>query len=231
MTPMDGPLVSCTGVSKWYGDVPALLDVSLEIPEGQAVALFGSNGAGKTTLLRLLATLARPTEGEIAIAGANAVEDDAAVRGVIGFVGHEPGIYADLTVVENLRFFGKLYGVTAIDDRVDDLIRSIGLQRFRRQRARTLSRGTRQRLGLARALLHDPRLLLLDEPDTGLDAEARRFVEGALAKSGRTTIFATHDRAWGARVADRMIVLDRGRIAFDGPAADGVTTLVPRATA
>lgn len=219
---MTGRGIACARLSKWYGEAPALLDLTFAIPRGGRAALFGSNGAGKTTLLRILATLLSPSEGSATIEGLDIQEDDAGVRRQIGFVGHEPGVYGDLTAEENLRFFARLYRVPSAAARVDEMLRASGLQRARRQRARTLSRGMRQRLALGRALLADPPVLLLDEPDTGLDADAREFVENAVRVPGRTTLFATHDRRWGTLLADRLLVLDAGRLEYDGPSAEWV---------
>ena len=207
--------IQCTGVSKWFGESPALVGVDFAVETGSRVALFGGNGAGKTTLLRLIATLATPSEGVISLGGFDTSRDAGRARSWLGFVGHEPGIYGDLTVEENLEFFGRLYGVPGLRPRVKEMIEAVGLWRARRQRARTLSRGMRQRLGIARALLPEPSILLLDEPDTGLDLEATAFVERVMLTPHRTTLFATHDRAWGERLAERVLVLERGRLVED----------------
>ncbi len=208
---MPDAAIECRGIARWYGERPALLAVSFAAGEGRRVAVFGSNGAGKSTLLRIVATLLTPTEGAVLLCGIDVARDGAGARRLLGFVGHEPGIYGDLTAEENLRFFARLGGVrdAAI---VGRLLKRAGLQGARDQRARTLSRGQRQRLGRARALVADPAILVLDEPDTGLDAEATGLVEEVIAVDRRTTLFATHDRAWGSRIADDVLVLDRGRL-------------------
>lgn len=208
---MPDAAIECRGLARWYGERPALLAVSFEVAEGQRLAVFGSNGAGKSTLLRIVATLLTPTEGSVFLHGVDIARDGAGARRLLGFVGHEPGIYGDLTAEENLRFFARLGGVRE-SDAVSRMLKRAGLHGARRQRARTLSRGQRQRLGLARSLITDPAILVLDEPDTGLDAEATGLVEEVIGADKRTTLFATHDRDWGSRIADDVLVLDRGRL-------------------
>lgn len=214
---MPDAAIESRGLARWYGERPALLAVSFTVVEGQRLAVFGSNGAGKSTLLRIVATLLTPTEGSVLLHGVDVTHDGAAARRLLGFVGHEPGIYGDLTAEENLRFFARLGGVRQADA-VGQLLRRAGLHGARRQRARTLSRGQRQRLGLARALVTDPAILILDEPDTGLDAEATALVEEVIGADRRTTLFATHDREWGMRLAEEVLVLDRGRVVERRPA-------------
>jgi heme exporter protein A len=219
--------VECAGVSRWFGESPALVAVSFSINAGERVALFGANGAGKTTLLRLLATLLTPSEGRIIIGGFDVEQAGARARSRLGFVGHEPGLYGDLTAEENLLFFAQLYGIHAARDRVRALLEATGLTRARRQRARTLSRGTRQRVALARALLPDPAILVLDEPDTGLDSEAKAFVEAVVSRPGTTSLFATHDRAWGETLATRVLELEDGRLVADRLPGAGEPNVVP----
>jgi heme exporter protein A len=214
--------VVAEGVRKTFDLKPVLRGVSLTVAPGATVALVGPNGAGKTTFLRILATLARPTAGEITIDGLDIRRDAQAIRQRIGFAGHIPLLYDELTAEENLLFFARMYGVQDRQARVDTLLDQVGLRLKAKDRVRNLSRGQAQRLALARALLHDPRLLLLDEPDAGLDEQGIALLEGVLrerAVAGQTTILTTHDLAWGLRVADRAVALVAGRVMYDGPAA------------
>jgi heme exporter protein A len=209
-------------VRKTFDLKPVLRGVSLTVAPGATVALVGPNGAGKTTFLRILATLARPTAGEIAIDGLDIRRDGPAIRQRIGFAGHIPLLYDELTAEENLLFFARMYGVRDGQARVGELLERVGLRLKAKDLVRNLSRGQAQRLALARALLHDPRLLLLDEPDAGLDEQAIALLEDILserAAAGQTTLFTTHDLAWGLRVADRAVALVAGRVSYDGPAA------------
>ena len=201
-------------LSKRYGRVAALRQVDIEIAPGERVALLGPNGAGKTTLLRLLSTLARPTAGQLLVQGYDARRQAGAIRGLVSLVGHRPFLYDELTAAENLRFRGRLHGVTDLPIRVGAMLGLVGLAERANQPTGTLSRGQQQRLAIAQALLTDPALLLLDEPDTGLDASGRAVLEQLLdPASGRTIVFSTHDREWAQRVASRTITLRDGRVA------------------
>jgi len=209
-------------VRKTFELKPVLHGVSLTIPTGATVALLGPNGAGKTTFLRILATLARPSAGEVAIDGLDLRRDTQAIRGRIGYLGHQPLLYDELTAEENLLFFARMHGVRDGQTRVGALLERVGLRLKAKDRVRDLSRGQTQRLALARALLHEPTLLLLDEPDAGLDEQGITLLEEILrerAEAGQTTILTTHDLAWGLRVADRAVALVTGRVVYDGPAA------------
>ena len=157
-------------VSKYFGDLAALAGAQLRVKPGEAILLYGPNGAGKTTLLRLLATLARPSEGEVLFGGENVRRHAARAKAAIGFVSHSTFLYGDLTVRENLRFFGTLYALPRLEKQIDAALESFALGDRARTPVRKLSRGLQQRVSLARAFLHDPQFLLLDEPFTGLDA-------------------------------------------------------------
>ncbi|MGH2468577.1 MAG: heme ABC exporter ATP-binding protein CcmA [Chloroflexota bacterium] len=204
------------GLTKRYGRVAALRQVDLCIAPGERVALLGPNGAGKTTLLRLLSTLARPTSGQLLVHGYDARRQAGVIRGLVSLVGHRPSLYDDLTAAENLRFRGRLHGVADLQAQARAALGLVGLAERSNQPAGTLSRGQQQRLAIAQALLTDPTLLLLDEPDTGLDASGRAVLEQLLdPASGRTIVFSTHDREWAERVASRTITLRDGRVAAE----------------
>ncbi|MGH2487615.1 MAG: heme ABC exporter ATP-binding protein CcmA, partial [Ktedonobacterales bacterium] len=215
--------VAVTRVGKLYDVRPALRDISFTIPVGGRVAMLGPNGAGKTTLLRILATLAKPSTGRLDIEGLDAVTEANEVRRVVGYVGHQPHLYDELTARENLLFFARMYGLRDGAQRAGKLLERVGLTAKAAQRVRTLSRGQAQRLALARGILHEPRLLLLDEPDTGLDDDANTLLAELIherAASGLTTVFTTHNLERGLLLGDTTLVLVGGRLAHAGPARD-----------
>ena len=202
-----------------YGATVALRGVDLAVPWGARLALLGPNGAGKSTLLRALATLTRPSGGEVRIGGCDPARDPFAAalsRRLIGVVAHQTYLYDDLTALENLRFYAALYGLRDPAGRAAELLDAVGLATKRDARARALSRGQQQRLTIARALLHDPPILLLDEPDTGLDLTAFGLLERLLLDrpGGRTIVLATHNLRLAARLCDSFAILDAGRLAY-----------------
>jgi len=206
--------ISARGLEKRFGHAIALRGVDLEIPAGASLAVLGPNGAGKTTLLRLVAGLVRPTAGSLRIAGHRAGARKARAR--VGWMGHATSLYAALTARENLIFAARLHGVSDVAQRVDALLAEVGLERAADRAAGGFSHGMAQRLSIARGLVHDPEVVLLDEPFNGLDrraaeALAERLV--GLRRGGRTLVLVTHDAQRAARVADSAIVLSDGRIA------------------
>jgi heme exporter protein A len=203
----DGAAIELEGLARAYGERVALAGVTLSLPPGRTLVVFGPNGAGKSTLLRVLATLLRPTEGVARVLGCALPDEAWAVRGRIGFLGHEPLLYRELTGRENLRFQARLFGVD--DERAEELLARLKLERRADDPVRTLSRGTVQRLAVARAVLHDPELLLLDEPRANLDPAASELVEPLLA--GRTRVITSHDPAGGLSEADLALGLRGGR--------------------
>jgi heme exporter protein A len=221
--PVVAPTLEIAGLERRYGERPALEGVTLELPAGETLAVLGPNGAGKTTLLRVLATLLRPHAGSARVLGARLPAEAWKVRARVGYVGHEPLVYRDLTVRENLRFYARLYGVE--DSRADELIAAVELAA--RDRARELSRGMLQRLAVARAVLHDPPLLLLDEPRAGLDPGAVELLEPLMgASSGRTRVIVSHDPESAVGEADCALGLRNGRQEFFGqPTAAAVRGL------
>ena len=211
--------LSVRGVTKFFGDFPAIRGVSLDVPRGATLALLGRNGAGKTTLLHMLAGLSQPTDGKIEVG----VSDGGDMRRRVGLVGHGLWLYDDLTAFENLRFFGQLYGVQDLPARTRKWLERVGLERFRDARVAGFSRGMRQRLAIARAFLHEPDLLLLDEPWTALDDRAIEFLSGLLrdaSAEGRTVVVCSHQLREALEIASQVAVLDRGRIAWRGPNDD-----------
>ena len=223
LTPIPGssptPVFDAERVTKHYRELPVVEEVSLRIHAGEIVCLLGPNGAGKTTLMRMAATLARPSSGTLRYRGIEAKRAVPAVRGRIGFASHHSLLYPDLTVAENLGFHLRLHGSRAD---LGAILERHGLDRVARVPARHLSRGTAQRAALARALLHGPDLLLLDEPFSGLDGGAAARLHNLLAdcrERGAAVLVTTHDVERGLGIADRAAVMHRGRILLDDPEA------------
>ena len=192
---------------------PALADVSFDLRWGSRTLLLGPNGAGKSTLLRVLATLSRPSAGQARVAGYGVTDEAGAVRQLIGYVGHQTYLYGDLTIDENLRFYSRLYGKSRSSDSIVSVVDKLELGPFLNQRVRTLSRGWQQRAALARALLHEPNILLLDEPDAGLDEAAASTLLDLLRHSDCTMLIATHSLERFEKLSTDVIRLDDGRIA------------------
>jgi heme exporter protein A len=219
--------VEARGLTKVYGRQRALAGVDITLRPGEAVALLGPNGAGKSTLVGILSTLLRPTAGEVRY-GDRGGHDDDELRGAIGVVAHESLCYGDLTGRENLLLFGRLYGVPDAQGRADEMLRRVGLAGdAERRAARTYSRGMLQRLAVARALVHRPALLLLDEPFTGLDRAGVELLATLLKEErarGAILVVVTHDFDAVASLIDRVVVLARGKIARDTPAPHARST-------
>ena len=214
------PLLEARNLEKWFGHLPAVRGISFTLSPGEFVTLFGPNGAGKTTLLRMLAGSLRPTRGELVFAGSDEEDRDVRWRRRIGVLSHQTYLYGYLTAEENLRFFGKLYGLSRLEERIDSLLGEVGLRDRAGDQVRVFSRGMQQRLALARTLLHDPQLVLLDEPYTGLDPHAARMLRGVLEKlrDGERTVFlVTHNISQGLELADRVVVQAGGRWVSDEP--------------
>ena len=214
---MEAPAVQLDQVSKVFGDRYALKNVSLELPAGSFLSIFGPNGAGKTTLLRILATLARPTSGTVTVAGINLKDDADAAREQIGLISHNSMLYADLNAEQNLQLYARLYGIENPQDRVDEMLDAVELSHRRLDTVRTFSRGMTQRLAIARALLHDPQVVLLDEPYSGLDPHAVEIFDSLLeaVRENRTFVMVSHDLRKGFESCSHALVLARGtKVAF-----------------
>ena len=214
---MSEPAIRARRIAKYFGDFPALREVDLDVCAGSVLALLGRNGAGKTTLLRILAGLSTPSSGTVSFPAADS--SDRIQHGRIGVVGHGAWIYDELTAAENLRFFGGLYGVSEPGQVVAEWLARVGLERFANSRAGEFSRGMRQRLTIARAFLHEPDILLLDEPWTALDDRATQLLSALLdqaRREGRAAVICSHQLREAFDVADQVALLHRGRLAFRG---------------
>ena len=206
-------------LARHYGEREALSDVSLSLASGQTLVVFGPNGAGKTTLLRVLATLLRPHAGSVRVLGSALPHDGWAVRGRIGLLGHEPLLYRELTARENLRFHARLHGVA--EARVEELLAAVRIDDRADEPLRMLSRGMVQRVAVARTVLHDPELLLLDEPRSNLDPAAVELVDPLIGPGAqRTRVICSHDPSGGLAEADVVLGLREGRVALVRDAAD-----------
>ena len=211
--------IEVSGLQKGYGDLPVLWDLDLTLGWGEFLVLFGANGSGKTTLLRTLAGQARPDAGTVRIAGHDLSRRPRAARRQVGVVSHSSYLYEDLTCQENLTFYGRLYAVENLKDCVAEALGQVGLAMRADRRVRSLSHGMQKRLAIARAILHQPSLLLLDEPESGLDRDSVAALATLLREwvdSGRSVVMTTHNvdlgLAWGTRVA----ALNNGKLDFDG---------------
>ena len=214
--PPDAPAVALEGVGRAYGERVALRDVSFTLPPGATVAVFGANGAGKTTLLRILAGLLRPHAGRAAVFGAVLPDEAWRARGRTGMLAHEPLLYRELTVRENLRFHARLHGVDPV--RVDELVAQVGLAARGDDPVRTLSRGMTQRAAICRAVLHAPELLLLDEPLANLDPGGAVAVAPLIGRdAGPARVLISHDAEQGLAEADHVLGLRGGRAALWAP--------------
>ncbi|HEX7244727.1 MAG TPA: ABC transporter ATP-binding protein [Solirubrobacterales bacterium] len=212
----DEPALRVAGLRRDYGERPALDGVGFELPAGASLLVLGPNGAGKTTLLRILATLLRPSGGAATVLGCSLPDEAWRLRGRIGYLGHEPLLYRDLSGRENLRFQARLHGVgrEAAEARIGELLRAVGMERRADERVAELSAGMRQRLSICRCVLHEPELLLLDEPDSNLDADGREQVRTLIGPApGRTRVVVTHDPERHLPEADQVLRLGVGEAA------------------
>lgn len=209
-------MIEVRNLVKAFGVMPVLRGLNFRVAAGEFVAVVGPNGAGKTTLLRILASLTRPTMGEVTLAGYQLPAQAGAARKIVGVVSHQPMLYGDLTADQNLRFFGSMYGVADLGDRIAEVLSIVGLRARRNDLVRKYSRGMQQRLAIGRGILHRPELLLFDEPHTGLDPDAADMLDNLLEKvtrEGRTVVMTSHDLTRTAKLASRVDILSGGKIA------------------
>lgn len=214
------PVIRAEKLVKSFGHITALRGVDLIVPHGAIVTIFGPNGAGKTTLIRILSGLTHPTSGKAVVHGWDLADGDAESRRKIGVISHQTYLYNNLNPLENLRFYGRLYGLDNLEERVLKAIEEVGLSERRNDPVKNFSRGMQQRLSIARATLHEPTLLFLDEPYTGLDQHAARNLKNILKRlhtEGRTIIMITHNIARGLEMCDRVLIQVTGRIVYDKP--------------
>lgn len=209
-------VVEFRDVVKAFGRFMVLRGITFDIPKNERVALLGPNGSGKTTTVKLISGQIRPTGGEIRVFGKNRVDESVKAR--IGVVSHSSYLYDDLTAYENLEFFARIYGVD--ESRITELLRDFGLWKRRHDLVRNYSRGMKQRLSIARALLNDPDLLLLDEPTTGLDVEGRKRLFETVSDFDATLIFTTHNLGEAEDLCDRVLIIREGNLVYDGSAED-----------
>ena len=216
-------MITVKKLVKRFGLKTVLRGVDFEVQPGEFVALLGPNGAGKTTFLRILASLSRPSLGDVNIAGYKRPHEAAPVRARLGVVSHLPLLYGDLTAEENLRFYARMYNISNYELRVTEVLEMVGLEGRRRDLVRTFSRGMQQRLAIGRAVLHDPDVVLFDEPYTGLDQDASAMLDDVLktvAAKGRTVVMTSHDLARAEDLATRFDILSRGLISASASRKD-----------
>ncbi|HXX30147.1 MAG TPA: ATP-binding cassette domain-containing protein [Myxococcaceae bacterium] len=215
-------MIQARGLTKRYGEVEAARSVSFRVAPGEVVGLLGPNGAGKTTILRMLAGILTPTEGEAEVAGHSASDDPLALKRSLGFLSGDTALYQRLTPREVLRYFGRLNGMdrAALDRRVEELVRSFRMEDFADRQCGKLSAGQKQRANVARAFLHDPPALILDEPTTALDVVTGKFLLDAIRRErgrGKAVLFSTHVLGDAEALCDRVVLLHRGQVLDEGP--------------
>ena len=216
-------MITVNKLVKRFGLKTVLRGVDFDVQPGEFVALLGPNGAGKTTFLRILASLSRPSLGSVQIAGYQLPAQAAQVRARLGVVSHLPLLYGDLTADENLRFYGRMYNIAGLEERITEVLEMVGLDARRRDLVRTFSRGMQQRLAIGRAVLHDPDVVLFDEPYTGLDQDASAMLDEVLktvAAKGRTVVMTSHDLARAEDLATRFDILSRGIVSASASPKD-----------
>jgi heme exporter protein A len=216
-------MITVKKLVKRFGLKTVLRGLDFEVQPGEFVALLGPNGAGKTTFLRILASLSRPSLGDVKISGYHLPQQAAQVRARLGVVSHLPLLYGDLTADENLRFYARMYNIPEYERRVTEVLEMVGLETRRRDLVRTFSRGMQQRLAIGRAVLHDPDVVLFDEPYTGLDQDASSMLDEVLktvAAKGRTVVMTSHDLARAEDLATRFDILSRGVISASASQKD-----------
>ncbi|MDP3879948.1 MAG: ABC transporter ATP-binding protein [Dehalococcoidales bacterium] len=213
-----GWAIEVQGITKSFGSKAALDGVDLKVARGESVVIFGHNGAGKTTLIKILSTIMKPTSGTIIMDGLNLKDDAERIRQHIGIVAHQTFLYGNLTAYENLDFYSRMYDVPGRQERIREVVEMVGMTSRLYDRVSTLSRGMQQRLSIARALLHKPAIMLLDEPESGLDQHTSSTLWDTLKTEGeekRTIILTTHDLERGLELGEHLMILSQGKIAYE----------------
>ena len=215
--------IDIQGLTKSFSNQQALRGIDLEVRHGESVVIFGPNGAGKTTLIKVLATIMNPASGRILINGLSLKNDAEEVRRQIGVVTHQTFLYNNLTAYENLEFYSRMYDVPGRKERIHEVATIVGMTSRLHDRVGTLSRGMQQRLSIARALLHKPTIMLLDEPETGLDQQSISTLWQALqsgVEEKRTLVLTTHNLERGLELGERLLILDKGKLVYEGSKQD-----------
>jgi len=215
--------IEVEALSKSFGNNRALSDIDLKVGRGEHVTVFGPNGAGKTTLVRILSTLSKPSTGMVRMDGEDIRSDPAKIRRRIGMVSHETFLYDDLTVYENLKFYGKMYGIPSLEEHIHEVVSQVKLESRLYDRVGILSHGMQQRVSIARAMIHSPSVMFLDEPEVGLDPRAvimLRDVLESINTPERTVVMTTHNLKQGLEMGDRVVILNRGKIVYQASKGD-----------
>ena len=210
--------IEARGLEKSFGEHRALSGIDLRMSRGECLVIFGPNGAGKTTLLKILSTIVKPSAGSVRLDGIDIKDKPTQIRRRISLVSHQTFLYSDLTVLENLKFYGKMYDVADLEKRIQEVIAWVQLESRLYDRVGTLSRGLQQRASIARAVLHNPSILFLDEPEVSLDPHAGAMFEdilGGINSGNRTVVMTTHNLERGLELGDRVVILDRGKIVYE----------------
>ncbi len=216
-------VIEAQGLTKSFGNHLALNGLDLEVRQGESVVIFGPNGAGKTTLIKVLATIMNPSSGRVLIDGLNLKNNAEEIRRRIGIVTHQTFLYSNLTAYENLKFYSRMYDVPKAKERIHEVVAMMGMTSRLHDRVGTLSRGMQQRLSISRSLLHKPAIMLLDEPETGLDQQATSLLWAVLQtgeEGKRTIIVTTHNLERGLELGERLLILDQGKIVYEGSGQD-----------
>ncbi len=214
---MENNFITVKNLTKSYGYIRALRGIDLSLAPGDFLTIFGPNGAGKSTLVKILSTLVKPSSGQVEIDGYDLTEDTQELRRLIGVISHATFLYGNLTALENIKLYGRLYNVTNLENRTDEVIEQLGLAERKHHLVRTFSRGMQQRLTIARALIHNPRIIFLDEPYTGLDQHAAHLLSALLTQLNnkeRTIVLISHNLSRGLGLASRIAILVEGRIIY-----------------
>ena len=221
--------IEISGLSKSFGRTRVLRDLDLVVGRGEVLTVLGPNGSGKTTLISILATLAKPDAGEVLVAGAELGRSGRSARRAVGVVTHQPLLYDQLSPYENLTFFGRMFGLSRIEERIEAVSEVMAVTGHLHRRAHTLSHGIRKRVGIARALLHDPPILLMDEPESGLDQEALALLDELLLGSSprRSVLMTTHNLDRTIALGRRVAILSRGRVVYESPLDADVAENLP----